>query len=149
MSPTNGGYIGQASQQRSIQHGDRGSTRDGYGNHEANISNHEVGNEQMDDELYQEDMFGSNRPKGDRMSLTRGGNTSSRARQHKSRRGDGTRSIRSNNEHHDPSTLNDKLRGEHADDLPRASNRTRGPNRGIPMPADRSQHIEITIKNST
>ncbi|XP_022877805.1 uncharacterized protein LOC111395848 [Olea europaea var. sylvestris] len=83
------------------------------------------------------------------MSLTRGGNTSSRARQRKPTRGGGTRSIRSNNEHHDPSTLNDELGGEHPDDLPIASHRTKGHNCGIPMHADRLQRIEIIIKNST
>lgn len=65
MSLTNGGYTGQASQHRSIQYGDRGSTCDGYGNHKVNISNHEVEDEHMDDEIYQEDMCGSNRPNGD------------------------------------------------------------------------------------
>ncbi|CAA3001669.1 Coatomer subunit beta'-2 [Olea europaea subsp. europaea] len=82
MSPTNGGCTGQASQQRSIQHGDR--------------------------DLRMMDMV-IVRPKGDRMSLTRGGNTSTRARQRKSRRAGGTRSIRSNNEYHDPNALNNEL----------------------------------------
>lgn len=81
--------------------------------------------------------------------MTRGGNTSSRARQRKSIRASGRRSIRSNNEHQDPNTLTEEWGGEHADDLFRASNMTRGPNRSTPMPTNRSQRIEITIKNNT
>lgn len=81
------------------------------------------------------------------MSLTRGRNISSQPRQQRSTQGGSTRSIGGNNEHQELNTLNNELRGENTNEVSRSSNKTRGPNRGTPMPADRSQRIEISIEN--
>lgn len=46
ISLANGGYeSGQASQQRFTQCGGRGSTSDRYGNHDANLFNHDIKDE--------------------------------------------------------------------------------------------------------
>ncbi|KAL2490477.1 Uncharacterized protein Adt_26105 [Abeliophyllum distichum] len=123
---------GRASQQRSTQNVGRGSEHDNY--RETNISNHEVEDELIDDELN---------------SPTRGGYTFGRASQRRSTKGGGTRSIRENDGHQEPNTLNDELEDEHIDDMTKSSNKTRGPNRGTPMPADRSQRIQISIEGDT
>lgn len=70
------------------------------------------------------------------MSLTRGRNVSSQLRQQRSTHGGDTRSIRGNNEHQEPDTPNDELRGENANDVSRALDKTRGANRGTPMPIE-------------
>ncbi|KAL2501583.1 Uncharacterized protein Fot_35431 [Forsythia ovata] len=84
-----------------------------------------------------------------RTSPTRGGYTFGRASQRRPTQGGGTRSIRENNGHQEPDTLNDELGGEHIDDVTRGRNKTRGPNRSTPMPADRSQPIQISIEGDT
>ncbi|KAL2515030.1 Uncharacterized protein Fot_29001 [Forsythia ovata] len=94
----------------------------------------------MDDALYPEDVSRPNkRAMCDRTSPTRGGYTFGRVSHRRSTQGGGTRSIRENNGHQEPNTLNDKLGDEHIDDVTRGSNKTRGPNRGTSMPADQSQ----------
>ncbi|KAL2533160.1 Uncharacterized protein Adt_06511 [Abeliophyllum distichum] len=139
---------GRASQQRSTQNVGRGSEHDNY--RETNISNHEVEDEHIDDELYPEDVFRPNkRAMCDRNSPTRGGYTFGRASQWRSTKGGGTRSIRENDGHQEPNTLNDELEDEHIDDMTKSSNKTRGPNRGTPMPDDRSQRIQISIEGDT
>ncbi|KAL2545735.1 Uncharacterized protein Fot_14968 [Forsythia ovata] len=82
-------------------------------------------------------------------SPTRGRYTFGRASQRRSTQGRGTRSIRENNGYQELNTLNDELGYENIDDLTRGSNKTRGPNRGTPMPADRSQRIQISIEGDT
>ncbi|KAL2514672.1 Uncharacterized protein Fot_28643 [Forsythia ovata] len=143
------GHIsGSASQQRSTQSVGRGSTRGNY--RETNISNHEVEDEHIDDALYPEDVSRPNkRAMCDRTSPTRGGYTTGRASHRRSTQGGGTRSIRENIGHQEPNTLNDELGDEHIDDITRGSNKTRGPNRGTPMPADQSQRIQISIEGDT
>ncbi|KAL2501229.1 Uncharacterized protein Fot_35077 [Forsythia ovata] len=84
-----------------------------------------------------------------RTSPTRRGYTFGRASLRKSTQGGDTRSIRENNGYQEPNTLNDKLGDEHIDDVTRGSNKTRGPNRGIPMPTDRSHRIKISIESDT
>ncbi|KAL2488669.1 Uncharacterized protein Fot_41961 [Forsythia ovata] len=143
------GHIsGRASQLRSTQSVGRGSGRGNY--RETNISNHEVEDEHIDDALYPEDVSRPNkRAMCDRTSLTRGGYTFGRVSHRRSTQGGGTRSIRKNNGHQEPNTLNDELGDEHIDDVTRGSNKTRGPNRGTSMRADQSQRIQISIEGDT
>ncbi|CAA2952887.1 Hypothetical predicted protein [Olea europaea subsp. europaea] len=70
------------------------------------------------------------------MLVIRGGNISCQSRQQKSTHVGGTRSIRGNNEHQEPDTPNDELGGENANDVSRALDKTRGANRGTPMPIE-------------
>ncbi|KAL2521669.1 putative transposase [Forsythia ovata] len=135
-------------QQRSTQSVGRGSARGNY--REANIFNHEVEDEHIDNALYPEDVSRPNkRAMCDRTSSTRGGYTFGRASQQRSTQGGGTQSIRENNGHQEPNTLNDELGDEHIDDVTRGSNKTKSPNRGTPMPTDRSQRIQISIEGDT
>ncbi|KAL2559113.1 uncharacterized protein Fot_03852 [Forsythia ovata] len=126
---------GHASHQRSTQSVGRGSARGNY--RETNISNHEIEDEHIDDALYPEDVSRpTKRAMCDRTSPTKRGYTSGRASHRRSTQGGGTRSIRENNGHQELNTLNDELGDEHIDDVTRGSNKTRGPNRGTPMPVD-------------
>ncbi|KAL2493901.1 hypothetical protein Fot_37658 [Forsythia ovata] len=100
--------FGRASQQRSTQSVGRGSARGNY--RETNIFNHEVEDEHIDDALYLEDVSRPNkRAMCDRTSPTREGYTTGRASHRRSTQGGGTRSIRENNGHQEPNTLNDEL----------------------------------------
>ncbi|KAL2492303.1 Uncharacterized protein Adt_27931 [Abeliophyllum distichum] len=134
MPVTRRGYkSAQVSQEKSTRGGGKRSTRNDYGSSEANILNDELEDEHIADAFHSEDMYRSNnRGRGHRNSPTRGGYTFGQASQRRSTKGGGTRSIRENDGHQEPNTLNDELEDEHIDDMTKSSNKTRGPNRGTP-----------------